>query len=161
MQFQEKRRNRKSYTLENQIKSYRNCGIYLVLLNFALIGAIAQMVLANQGFKYAGIIIYIMAVYTFWKLGMSIYNLFKAKKHNDYTIQSIRNISFADALVSILGLQTALLAAFAPNYNPYLPNALTGGAISIIIITIGVIMIISGQKKIKILQKEKNDGQEI
>ena len=82
-----------------------------------------------------------------------LYNLIKAKKHNDYTIQSIKNISFADALVSILALQTALLSAFSPEYKPYLPNSLTGGAVSISIIAIGVIMVVNGQKKLKDLRR--------
>jgi len=156
-----KKNNNEELTLEKQVKSYRNCGIYLVLLNFALMGAVVQMVLSDQGFKYAGIMIYVMATYAFYKLGMSIYNLFKAKKHNDYTIQSIRNISFADALVSILALQTALLYAFSENYQPYLPNSLTGGAVSIIIIGMGIFMIVRGQKKLKEIEGEKIYEQEV
>ncbi len=154
-----KKKSKHEFTLEKQIKSYRNCGIYLVLLNFALVGAIIQLVLTNNGFKYAGLMIYCMATYAFYKLSMSIYNLFKAKKHNDYTIQSIRNISFADALVSILALQTALLYEFSPNHNSTLPNALTGGAVSAIIIVVGLYMAISGAIKLKNLQKEKENGQ--
>ena len=143
------------FPLQKQVKAYRNCGVYLVLLNFALTGAIVQMVLSEQGFKYAGILIYVMASYAFYKLGMGIYNLFKARKQNDYTIQSIKNISFADALVSILALQTALLYEFSENYQPFLPNLLTGGAVSLIIIGLGVLMIYRGQKKLNELQKEE------
>ena len=156
-----KQKNKNEFTLEKQIKSYRNCGIYLILLNFALIGALVQLVLTNNGFRYAGLMIYCMATYAFYKLTMSVYNLFKAKKHNDYTIQSIRNISFADSLVSILALQTALLYEFSANYSSSLPNALTGGAVSLTIIGIGLYMVISGCKKLKNLQKEKENGQQI
>ena len=156
-----RQKNKSEFTLEKQIKSYRNCGIYLVLLNFALIGALVQLVLTDNGFKYAGLMIYVMATYAFYKLTMSVYNLFKAKKHNDYTIQSIRNISFADSLVSILALQTALLYEFAPNANADIPNALTGGAVSIAIITIGLYMAINGTKQLKNIQKEKENGQQI
>lgn len=151
-----KSKNKENFTLVNQLKSYRNCGIYLVLLNFSLTGALVQLVLSNQTFKYAGLMIYCMATYTFYKLTMSVYNLFKAKKHNDYTIQSIRNLSFADSLVSILALQTALLYEFAPNQNVDLPNALTGGAVSIAIIVIGLYMAISGNKKLKNTKGENN-----
>ena len=126
-----------------------------MVLNFALVAAIVQMVNAGGGYEYAGLMIYVMATYTFYKLGLSIYNIVKAKKHKDYTIQSIKNISFADSLVSILALQTALLAAFAENYEPALPNALTGGAVSLIIIAIGIIMIANGQTQLLKLQREK------
>jgi len=147
-----------NFTIQKQLKAYRNCGIYLVVLNFALVAAIIQMVRDGGGFEYAGLMIYVMATYTFYKLGMSIYNIFKARSHNDYTIQSIRNISFADSLVSILALQTALLAAFADNYKPMLPNALTGGAVSLVIIAIGIYMIVSGQRQLLKLQKENING---
>ena len=153
-----KKKNKEEFTIEKQIKPYRNCGIYLIFLNFALIGALVQLVVTNNGFKYAGLMIYCMATYAFYKLAMSIYNLFKARKHNDYTIQSIRNISFADSLVSILALQTALLSEFAKGYNPAIPNALTGGAVSIAIIAIGIYMAINGSIKLKNIQKEKING---
>lgn len=145
------------FDLEQQIKSYRNCGIYLVLLNFALVGAIVQMVLTNQAFKYVGILIYVMATYSFYKLGLSIYNLFKARKEKDYTIQSIKNISFADALVSILALQTAMIQAFGTGFNPYLPNSLTGGAVSIIIIAFGVYMIVKGNINLRKYKEDKKE----
>ena len=74
-----RKRNKQEYSLEKQIKSYRNCGIYLMLLNLALIPAIVQMVVVNQSFKYVGIMIYVMATFTFYKLGISIYNFIKAK----------------------------------------------------------------------------------
>ena len=156
-----RKRKQKGYNITNQVKSYRNCGIYLVLLNFTLSSAIVQMVISNQGFKYAGIMIYVMAIYTFYKLSISIYNLVKARKHDNYMVQSIKNISFADSLVSVLALQTAMLQAFSAEYKPFLPNALTGGAVSLIIITLGIIMILKGNKKLKELQKEENHEQKI
>lgn len=145
---------------KRQVLSYRNCGIYLIILNFALTGAIVQMVFSDQGFRYPGLMIYVIATYTFYKLTMSIYNIFKARKQTDYTIQSIRNISFADSLVSLLALQTALLQEFSVNYQPILPNSLTGGAISLIIIAIGIIMVVRGTKELKYLKQENitNNG---
>lgn len=153
------RKREETFTRERQIRAYRNCGIYLVLLNFALTGAVVQMVAYGGGFKYAGNMIYVMAVYAFYKLGMGIYNIFKAKKCDDYTIQSIKNISFADALVSILGLQTALLYAFSENYQPLVPNALTGGVVSVLIIAMGIYMIVRGQKELKKIKEVEDCGQ--
>ena len=150
-----KKQQKNKITLERQLKSYRNCGIYLILLNVALVGALIQMVVVNQTFEYAGLMIYVMATYTFYKLGLSIYNLVKAKAHKDFTIQSVKNIGFADALVSVLALQTALLQTFSPESNSAWANALTGGVISIAIISLGILMIVQGQIKLKNLQKEK------
>ncbi len=154
-----RKRKNNEFPLYNQVKSYRNCGIYLVVLNFALAGGVVQMVVSNGGYKYAGIMIYVMAMYAFYKLGMGIYNLIKARRHNDYTVQSIKNINFADALVSILALQTAMFQAFDPELNTDLANSITGGAVLTIIIIVGLIMIISGNKKLKQLKMEKTNDQ--
>ncbi len=131
----------------NQIKSYRNCGIYLSLLTLALSGAIVQMVISNQGFRYAGSMIYLMALYAFYKLIKSIIDMTKAKKNDDYTTKSIRSVRFADALVSILALQTAMFQAFAQDFITYVPNSITGGIICLIIVVLGIYMFISGQKQ--------------
>ena len=137
------------------LELYRNTGICLMVLNFALIPSLVQIVIDNQGFEYAGLMIYVMATYTFYKLIVSIFNLFRARKLKDDIIQAIKNIGFADALVSILALQTALLSAFGgEDINMTIPNALTGGFVSMTIIAIGIIMIIRGQKKINTIKKE-------
>ncbi len=133
----------------NLIKSYRNCGIYLSLLTLALSGAIVQMVISNQGFRYAGTMIYLMALYAFYKLIKSIVDMTKAKRNDNYTTKSIRCVRFVDALVSILALQTAMFQAFAQDFVPYLPNSLTGGAVCLIIVVVGIIMIVNGNKQIK------------
>lgn len=148
-----------AFTVTKELKSYRNCGISIVVLNFALVAAIVQMVIASQGFKYAGLMIYVMATYAFYKLGLSIYNLFKAKRHNDYIIQAIKNIGFADALVSILALQTALLDAFMVSGSTRLANSLVGGAVSVAIVGMGIYMIVNAHKKIKKLKNgDVNEG---
>ena len=129
----------------------------MLILNFALVPAIVQMVIKNEGFKYAGVMIYVMAAYAFYKLGISIYNLFKVKKQSNFVIAAIKNISFADALVSILALQTALLQTFLQEGSPRLFNALTGGMVSIGVISIGIYMIVNATCKLnKIVEKNKD-----
>ena len=140
--------------LIDQIKSYGRCGWYLVALTVALSGAVAQMVVTNQGFEYAGIMIYVMATYTFYKLTMSIVNFVKARGNHDHTIQSIRNLNLASALVSLLALQTALLQAFGQGVDPTLANALSGAGVAMLIVALGIVMIAGSARKIKLL-KEK------
>ena len=90
---------------------------------------------------------------------MSIINLFKARKQTDMTVQAIRNVNLADAAVSILALQTALLGTFsADGVNVGLFNTLTGIAVSLLSIGIGVQMVAYANKKLKETRGEKNDG---
>lgn len=153
-----RKRNKQNYPIKEQVILYKNCGVCLIILSAALIPAVVQMILKNQSFEYAGLMIYVMAVYAFYKLGMSIYNIVKAKRHNDYLIQSIKNISFADALVSILALQTAMFQSFGDtSYNPALPNALTGTVVLLSIILLGVFIIINSCKVFKKLNKDENN----
>ena len=62
------------------------------------------------------------------------------------------NINLADALVSILALQTALLDQFATPDTPTIVfNSLTGGGICIYAFVAGVYMIVKATKKLKTL----------
>ncbi len=136
-------------SLSMQYTTYRNCGFYLVALNFALTAAVVQMVVKDMSFAYAGLMIYAMAAYAFLKLTLVIISVVKADKANDYMVKSINSISFADSLVSILALQTALLQTFGGGVGSQLFNSLTGGAVCIIIIALGVFMAIKGNKLLR------------
>lgn len=139
-----------------EIKKYRTCGILLIATIWALSAAIAQMVVQNQGFEYFDLMIYVAATYTFTKITLAIFNAVKAKKERSgYTILALRNISLADAAVSILSLQTAMFHSFAePSGGTQLANALTGGAVCLFVMALGVIMIVKANKALKEKQKE-------
>ena len=138
------------------IRSYRDSGIALLTLNIAIVGFIVLVVRTGAGFEYAGLMIYAMAAYAFYKLTMGIINLVKARRENDMAVQAIKNIGFADALVSIFALQTALIAAFSDT-DATLANALTGTAVSVMIVSIGIAMIIKGSIGLKKIQEKNND----
>ena len=82
-----------------EMRKYRNCGILLIVTILALSIAILQMVAAGAGFEKQGLMIYVAATYTFYKMTMSIVNIFKARRSQDYTVQTLRNVNLADALV--------------------------------------------------------------
>lgn len=142
-----------------QAKAYRNCGIILLVLNLALSSAIAQMIFDDMFFMYYGWTIYAFAAYAFYKIAMSIINVFKARNHSDMTVLAVRNVNLIDATVSILALQTALLHTFVTDQTDVsLFNTLTGCAVTIVTITIGILMIIKATKVIKNIQSEKTNG---
>lgn len=140
-------------------KNYRGCGVLLLLLNLALSGAIAQMIFDDGHFSYAGWTVYAMAAYAFFKITMSVINIFRAKKQKDMTVRAVRNINFADALVSILALQTALLTTFSgEGVDVSLFNTLTGCAVSLLTLGLGVLMIITGNQKMKEIRENKQNN---
>lgn len=134
-----------------EIKKYRTCGILLIVTILALSVAITQMVAQNEGFQYYSLFIYVAAAYAFTKITFAIYNAFKAKKERSgYTILALRNISLADAAVSILSLQTAMFHAFSePSVSTRFANALTGGAVCAFVVFLGVMMIIKANRTLR------------
>ena len=143
---------RKYGTEIKEARAYRFCGIMFIALTVAFSGVVVLIYKANHYFEYAGLLIYAAAAFTFYKLSLSIYNIFKARKHNDLYIQSIRNINLASALISIIILQVAMFQAFSPESNLSFANALTAGGISIIILILGIYMIIKANKTLKQLE---------
>lgn len=136
------------------VKTYRNCGVVLLVLNVALSAAIAQMIFDDRSFSYQGWTIYASAAYAFYKITMSIINLLRARKEDDYTVRAIRTINLADGAVSILALQTALLFTFrSGDVDVSLFNTFTGAAVSLLTLALGVFMIVEAQKKIKQIQR--------
>lgn len=142
-------------------KTYRNSGILLLIVNTALSAAIAQMIFDDRFFTYADWTIFASAAYAFFKITMSIINLFKARKQDDLTIEAIRNINLMDATVSILALQTALLHTFQDEtVDISLFNTLTGAAVSVFTLALGVYMIVKATKKIKEIRMENINGEQ-
>ena len=142
-------------------KVYRNSGIITLILNVALSVAIAQMIFSDAHFTYIGWTIFAYATYSFYKITMSIIALIKAHRQTDLTVRAIRNINLVDALVSILALQTALLTMFSDgNINIPLFNTFTGIVVSLLSLGIGIYMIVSANKKIKIIKKENLNNEQ-
>ncbi len=139
-----------------QAKTYRYCGIMFILMTLAFSGIITLIYTTNMYFEYAGLIIYAAAAYTFYKLALAIYNIFKARQLSDLYIQSIRNINLASALISIVVLQVAMFQAFSPENNTSIANGITGAIMSLIILCLGTFMIIKSNKKLNSI-KETND----
>lgn len=143
---------------KKQAQTYRNCGIVLLVLNIALSSAIAQMIFDDRAFEYAGWTIYAYAAYAFFRISTSAYNLFKARKQDELTVQAARNVNFTGAAVSILALQTALLHTFGDEgLNISLFNTLTGSVVSILSVLLAVTMIVVGQKRMKKESEETNE----
>lgn len=145
-----------------QIKKYRNCGILLVIIIAAISLAVAEMIGDDKTFEHTGLMIYASATYTFYKITIAIINIVRAKKQTDMTVQAIRNINMADALVSMLALQTSLLHAFGDengkgNGFDKILNGVTGLVVCVLVVALGIYMIINAQRKLKI-EILSNDG---
>lgn len=128
---------------ENKLKIFRGCGILLIVLDSALAAAVAQMVLAQSPAAHGEIAAISSAAYAFYKLTLAMINLFKAKNWKDPLVQSLRNVSLTDALVSLFALQTTLVALYSSGeQNMMALNVAVGALVCAITIGMGVYMIV-------------------
>lgn len=141
--------DRKPSTKESNWRVYRVSGILLILLSIALGVAVIQMVYGGKTYSYPNLLIYAVAAYTFYKIILSVINMIKAGKLKAPIVMAIRNIGHADALVSLLALQTAMFEAFgySETINKAWMNSFTGGIACLSVFVIGLSMILKARKR--------------
>lgn len=126
-------------------------GILLLLLNLALSGVVLLTIVQDTAKRYSEIMVITIAAYTFYKIITSVINMIKVRKLQSPILITIRNISVADALVSVLTLQMTMLASFQgrSTMNINQMNAMTGMAACILISLLGISMIYYSYKRNK------------
>lgn len=138
-----------------ELKRSRLCAIILLTVNLALTGAVLMILYQDRGFDYQGILIYVMAMYTFYITTAAIINIVKYRKYNSPIMSTAKVINLAAALVSMLALETAMFSQFGAESSPEFKKimvAATGGGVSIIIVSIAIYMIVRANKEIKKLK---------
>lgn len=160
LRFHRLKKKRAESTSEQKkrgIKIYRRCGYGLVVLPLCLSFAILQMVRGVNSFEHAGMMIYVSASYAFYKIVMSVVHILKARTTDDMTVRAIRSINLADAMVSVLALQTAMFKEFGGNMNAGLMNAVTGGVVCTLTAGLGIWMILRSNSDLKRLYEGTED----
>lgn len=145
-------------TMETELYRYRMCGMLLLIMNQALAGIVIFMVHQNRGFLYPGVLIYAMAVYSFYYVITAIINLVKFRKHGSPIMSAAKVINLVAAMVSILSLETAMLAQFGSDDDPVFRKVMTGatgGSVCTIVIGMAVFMIWNSTKQLKQLRIKK------
>lgn len=148
---------------ENRLKElYRSrlCGIILLTVNLFLSGAVMMILYQGKGYQYNGILIYVIALYTFWVTGLAIKNLITFRKLGSPVMTMSKIINMAAALVSMLSLETAMFASFGekmPIEDQRLMIMLTGAGVSVIIVAMAVYSIVKNTKEIKRITENKNE----
>lgn len=136
----------------NELRCYRFTAWMLFLLNIPMGGMIILMVRTNSGFSYPGYIIYLSALYTFYAMIMSIINIVKFRRIGNLVLSAAKVLNFVTAMMSILGLQTAMISRFYQSGENYrkMMNSVTGGFVWGIVIIIAVYMLIYSAKRRKV-----------
>ena len=108
-------------------KIYISQCVILFLTGVALIAPVSHMVLQKKQVNYSTVPAIAMAAYTTFKISVAVYNYFKTRKNYGLFVKMLKNISLADALVSVLVLQYTLVMIFG--------NGVTGDMFTLCAIT--------------------------
>ena len=115
-------------------------GILLMVMTLPLIGTVVLATVQDRGTVYSKIVMITIAVYAFTKITLASVNLAKSRQSASLKVKTLRNISFADAFVSIFSLQRSMLVSFGElaEGTRRIMNIATGSAVCVIVFLLGV-----------------------
>lgn len=139
---------RKDRNRTTECRCYSFIAWMMLLLNCTLSGIVILTIKTNSGFSYPGYIIYVSAAYAFYAIISSIINVFKFKKIGNPILSSAKVLNLVAGMVSILALQTAMIARFGGNDESFriMMNSLIGGIICATVIIVSIYMIIHSRR---------------
>ena len=123
----------------------------MLVMNQALTAIVVIVVKQNKGFEYAGFLIYAMALYAFYAVITSVINVVKFRKYGSPIMSAAKAINLTAALVSMLSLETAMLAQFGEDDVRFrlIMTSATGAGVCTIVLGMAIFMIAKSTKALK------------
>ncbi len=139
------------------------CAVTLLFVNVILSGAVLMILYEGKGFFYHGILIYVVALYTFYVTIHAIVDVIKYRKYNSPVMLMAKIIALSASLVSMLSLETAMLSEFGSEMGEMQKQILiaaTGGGVSVAVVIMSCLMIVKSAKEIKKLRSKQNGAEQ-
>ena len=150
--------------MRTELIKYRACGWVFLVMNLALALIVFFMIYWNRTFRHHMITTIAMAAYTFTSFSMAIVNVVKYKKYNSPVFSASKAISFAAACVSMLTLTSTMLTTFSDGTMDVLTQKMMLGSVGIavsgVVVTMAIYMIVQSTKKLKKINIEVQNGEE-
>lgn len=143
--------------IATELKRYRLIGIMLLVMNIALAGIVLLVVWRNQGFEYPGLLIYAMAIYSFYTTAVAVINVVKYRRHGSPAVSAAKALNLVAAAVSMLSLTTAMLSEFGEDDREFrrLMTGLVGGGVCVLVLGMAVFMIVRSTRQLNKFNKTK------
>lgn len=142
-----------------ELKRSRACGYVLLAVTPLLSGAVLMSVYFNRGKEYKGVLIYVMATYTFYITVAAVSDIIRYRKYKSPVMTSSKTIKLTSSLVSMYSLETAMLSQFGGDMTEKsrrLMLVLTGAGISVTIAALAVGTVVYCTKELcKIRETER------
>ena len=135
---------------DNNLFTARFTGGMLMVLSLPLVGTVVLSFVEDRGTVFHLIVMLAIAVYAFTKITLATVNWVKSRKSKSLKLIMLRNISFADAFVSIFSLQRSMLVSFEgmTKTEIQIMNLATGSAVCIIVFLLGLILFVKSRSSI-------------
>ena len=150
-------RRKKAGDQKQQWRSYRFCGVLILLMHFTLIGIVFQMVNWNRVEESGEIMIIATAVFAFYKFIGSFVELAKDRKHTQPVDSSVRMLELSQAFFAMFSLQASMLHTFgtAAPWENWI-NLAVGCLVCLLTVAMGIYMIRRANREIQKLQEKEN-----
>lgn len=145
------RRNTIGASIREEWHRARICGCVLLLVNLSLSGAVLMILYQNRGYDYPGILIYVMALYTFYSVIHAIVETVRCRALGSPVMSAAKIVSLSAAVVSLLNLETAMFAQFGGEMarkDQQLMIILTGAGVSVTVVALSAGLIVKATKEI-------------
>ena len=126
----------------------RHNGIALIFLAAVLSGSVVLAFLYPVGKASHRIVMISIAAYTFYLVVLSAVNFVKAHRAHSLFLISLRNLSLAGAISSLVSLERSMLATFgtSPSHSSSVAEVITGIGASLLVVALGITMIVQGRE---------------
>lgn len=145
-------RNEIGHRRLEELRRSRLCASILLAINLVLTAAVLMILYQDRGFEYHGVLIYVMALYTFYTTTVAVINIVKYRKYNSPILTTAKVINLAAALVSMLALETAMFSQFGAEMSLDAQKIMiiaTGAGISSIVVAMAGYIIVQATKEIR------------
>ncbi len=134
----------------SELRRCRLCGVLLLVLNQALSVIVTLVVVRNQGVQYGGYLIYAMAMYAFYATITSAVHVVRFRRYHSPVLSAAKAVNLTAALVSMLSLETAMLAQFGEDevFRRRM-TAATGFAVCAFVLGLAACMIVRSSRALK------------
>ena len=117
----------------------RFTGVMLIALSVSLVGTVILAFAEDRGTVFPLVAMLAIATYTFAKITLATVKWIKARKTTSAKMLTLRNISFANAFVSVFSLQRSMLVSFEgmTETGIRIMNVATGSAVCVVVFLLG------------------------
>ena len=134
---------------EKEWSFYGKIGWLMFLMDIGLSGIVVQVVKQNAANTYPGIVIYLIALYAFYRYITAVIRIIKGREEDRVYLSAARSIDMSFAVTEIFTLQVAMLSQFGQGRDYHVANIVTGTAVALIVAVIAIDMILKSRRHLK------------